>query len=74
VSHGNNFVGPLIYLSDQSQYTLMVGLPAFRDIYGNAQRSLSMADSLTATLPVVVNFVLLKRVFIQGVVVSGIKG
>jgi len=74
VGHWNDFFGPLIYLSDQSQYTLTVGLSSFRDIYGNTQWNLLMADALLATIPVVVIFFLFQRVFIQGIVVSGIKG
>jgi len=74
VDHWNDFFGPLIYLSNQDQYTLTVGLASFRDIYGNTQWNLLMADSLLATIPVVAIFFLFQRVFIQGVVVSGIKG
>jgi len=51
-----------------------VGLSSFRDIYGNTQWNLLMADALLATIPVVVIFFLFQRVFIQGIVVSGIKG
>ncbi len=74
VSHWNDFFGPLIYLADQDQYTLTVGLASFRDIYGNTQWNLLMADSLLATIPVVAIFFLFQRVFVQGIVVSGIKG
>lgn len=74
VAHWNDFFGPLIYLSDQRKYTLTVGLSAFRDIYGNTQWNYLMADSLLATVPMLLIFLLLQRVFIQGVVVSGVKG
>lgn len=74
VAHWNDFFGPLIYLTNQKQYTLTVGLSAFRDIYGNTQWNFLMADSLLATLPMLLIFLLLQRVFIQGVVVSGVKG
>ncbi len=74
VGNWNDFFGPLIYLSNQDQYTLTVGLASFRDIYGNTQWNLLMADSLLATIPVVAIFFLFQRVFIQGIVVSGLKG
>jgi ABC-type glycerol-3-phosphate transport system permease component len=74
VAHWNDFFGPLIYLTNQKQYTLTVGLSAFRDIYGNTQWNYLMADSLLATIPMVLIFLFLQRVFIQGVVVSGVKG
>jgi ABC-type glycerol-3-phosphate transport system permease component len=73
VSQWNNFLDPLIYIQDTERYTIQVGLSSFRDIY-NTQWNYLMADSLLATLPCLVLFFLFQRVFIQGVVVSGIKG
>jgi ABC-type glycerol-3-phosphate transport system permease component len=73
VSQWNNFLDPLIYIQDTERYTIQVGLSSFRDIY-NTQWNYLMADSLLATLPCLILFFLFQRVFIQGVVVSGIKG
>lgn len=66
----NDFLGPLIYLSDQSQYTLPVGLNFYRDIY-NTQWAHLMAGSVLALLPCVVLFFLAQRAFTRGVVLTG---
>jgi multiple sugar transport system permease protein len=74
VSKWNDFFGPVIYLNEARRFTLPLGLAAFRDIYGNTRWNLLMADSLLATLPMVIIFFLFQRVFIQGIVTSGVKG
>jgi multiple sugar transport system permease protein len=66
----NDFLGPLIYLSDQHQYTLPLGLNFYRDIY-NTQWAHLMAGSVLALLPCVVLFFLAQRAFTQGVVLTG---
>lgn len=74
VSKWNDFFGPVIYLNESKMYTLPLGLASFRDIYGNTRWNLLMAASLLATLPIVIVFFLFQKVFIQGIVTSGIKG
>lgn len=66
----NDFLGPLIYLSDQSQYTLPLGLNFFRDVH-NTQWAHLMAGSLLALLPCLLVFFLAQRAFTQGVVLTG---
>lgn len=66
----NDFLGPLIYLSDQAQYTLPVGLNFYRDIY-NTQWAHLMAGSVLALIPCVMVFFLAQRAFTQGVVLTG---
>lgn len=69
----HDFFGPLVYLSDQSQYPLSLGLFAFR-----AQRttewSLMMAASTLVTLPLIVIFFFAQRYFLDGIRMTGIKG
>lgn len=66
----NDFLGPLLYLSDQDRYTLPVGLNFFRDIY-NTQWAHLMAASILALLPCLVVFFLAQRAFREGVVLTG---
>ncbi len=66
----NDFLGPLIYLSDQDQYTLPLGLNFYRDIY-NTQWAHLMAGTVLALLPCVVVFFLAQRAFTAGVVLTG---
>lgn len=66
----NDFVGPLLYLSDQDDYTLPLGLAFYQDIYSTQWAHL-MAASALALLPCVVVFFLAQKAFTEGVVLSG---
>jgi len=72
--HWNDYMGPLIYLSTTEKLPLSVGLANFQAAYGGTPWHLMMAASLIAVAPLVVIFFALNRYFVQGVVVSGIKG
>jgi ABC-type glycerol-3-phosphate transport system permease component len=69
----NDFFGPLVYLSNTSQFPLTLGLYAFR-----AQRDtywgLLMAAATLTTLPLVLVFFVGQRYFVEGVKLTGTKG
>ena len=69
----NEFLMPLIYLSDQKNLTISLGLRSFQNLY-STQWHLLMAASTVAMLPVILIFFVGQRYFIQGVVFSGVKG
>ena len=69
----NNFMGPLIYISDQRLYPLAFGLYAF-SVQVQSNPALTMAGSLLMTVPVIVIFFFAQRYFIQGVTLTGMKG
>lgn len=69
----NDFLPPLIYLHEQSKYTISLGLSFFRSTY-DVRWGYLMAASLVTMLPVVIVFFLAQRVFIQGITVTGLKG
>ena len=69
----NDFMGPLIYLSDQRLYPLSLGLYAF-NVQVGTNYGMMMAGSLLMTLPVIVVFFFAQKYFIQGVTLTGIKG
>lgn len=69
----NDFLGPLLYLSDETKYTLTIGLQMFTTQY-KTQWSLLMATSLLITLPVIVIYFIVQKRFIEGITFSGIKG
>jgi multiple sugar transport system permease protein len=73
LSTWNDFTGPLIYLNDQSKYTLAYGLQQFLGAYSSQWAQL-MAASTVFTLPVILLFFLLQRVFIKGIATTGLKG
>jgi multiple sugar transport system permease protein len=72
--HGwNDFLGPLLYLTDDRTYTLSLGLQRFVSQHG-AEWAMLMAASTIMTLPIIVLFFLAQRTFIQGITLTGIKG
>src|SRR5215204_3019994 len=68
----NDFLGPLIYLQDESKYTLSIGLTFFRSTH-DVQFNLLMAASTLVVLPVIVIFLAFQRAFIDGLTVGSIK-
>jgi multiple sugar transport system permease protein len=72
--HWNDYMGPLIYVSSTKKLPLSVGLAQFQAAYGGTPWHLMMAASMIAVLPLILIFFALNRYFVQGVVVSGIKG
>jgi multiple sugar transport system permease protein len=65
----NDFLGPLLYLSEQRTFTLPLGLHAFQGQMGGASVHLLMAASVLTTLPIVVLFFFLQKSFLQGITV-----
>ena len=68
----NDFLAPLIFLHDQSKYTLTLGLSFFRGGY-DVNWAYLMASSLVITLPVILLFFFAQRVFIEGITYAGTK-
>jgi len=70
----NDFLRPLIYLNSPGNRTAAVALSFFQAVYGGTPYNLLMAAALVMLIPVVTLFFLLQRYFIQGVVITGVKG
>ena len=73
----SDFMGPLIYLDSMKKYTLSLALHLFQSQQATSARplyNLTMAASTIAMLPCVVLFFFAQRYYIQGIVVSGVKG
>ena len=71
----NNFIGPLIYLNEESLYPIALGLRSFRSEF---QEELMwpylMAASTVSAAPLIILFFLVQRTFIEGISITGIKG
>lgn len=70
----NEFMGPLIYLTSFRKYTVALALYTLRGEPQGSTPTQLMAGGTLMTLPVLVAFAVFQRYFIQGVVLSGIKG
>jgi multiple sugar transport system permease protein len=68
----NDFLGPLIFLHDQSKYTLMQGLSFFRGSY-TVNWAYLMAASIVVSLPVILIYMFAQRQFVKGITISGSK-
>ena len=73
LSAWNDFMWPLIVLSDDAKYTLPVALASLSGEHVQ-DTSLMMAGSVLTVLPVVVLFVSLQRAYIRGVMMGSVKG
>jgi multiple sugar transport system permease protein len=69
----NDFLGPLLYLNDETTYTLSLGLQMFVGQHG-AEWAMLMAASTVMTLPIVILFFFTQKTFIQGIAMTGMKG
>ena len=73
IARWRDYLGPLIYLSNQKMYTLSLGIYEYRGQYGS-EWALLMAASVLITLPIILLFFFLQKVFVQGIALTGIKG
>jgi ABC-type glycerol-3-phosphate transport system permease component len=70
----SDFLRPLIYLNQPGHRTAAIALSGFTAAYGGTPFNLLMAASLAMLLPILILFFVAQRHFIQGIVVSGVKG
>ena len=69
----HDFFGPLIYLQDQSQFPLSLGLYAFKS-QRTAEWAKIMMGSFLTTLPLIIVFLFTQRYFLRGIATTGLKG
>jgi multiple sugar transport system permease protein len=69
----NDFMWPLIVLSDEAHYTLPVALANLSGEHV-ADTELMMAGSVLTVIPVLAVFLFLQRYYIQGVMAGSVKG
>ena len=78
----NQFFEPLIYINKTEVLPLAVGVRMFQSaallpgggVSGNVSWSHLLAATVVMVLPIIVVFFVAQRAFIQGIVVSGVKG
>ncbi|MHB0877954.1 MAG: carbohydrate ABC transporter permease [Anaerolineae bacterium] len=73
VFYWNDFLGPLIYLNDVEKWTLPLGLLSFQTRMQTRWAEL-MAYTVMVMMPCLIVFFLFQRYFIQGIVLTGLKG
>jgi len=68
-----DFLGPLIFLSDNRLYTLSLGVQQIMS-QNDPRWGLLMAIGVAMTLPIIIIFFFLQKYFIEGITFTGSKG
>ena len=69
----NDFLGPILFLTRQEDYTLALGLQFYQSQNGGIQWHLLMAASTLTALPIFFLFFFAQKTFIRGIAMSGLK-
>jgi multiple sugar transport system permease protein len=73
MSQWNDFLWPLIVLSDEAKFTLPVALASLSGEHVQ-DTELMMAGAVVTVIPVLVLFLVLQRAYIRGVMMGSVKG
>ncbi len=70
----NDFLGPLIFLTEPETFTMALGLQQYQSQEGGSEWHLLMAASVMLITPVIALFFFTQKTFIQGISTTGMKG
>lgn len=70
----NDFLGPMIFLTEPSTFTMSLGLQQYQSQHGGSEWHLLMAASVLLVIPIVILFFFTQKTFIQGIATTGSKG
>ena len=71
--HWNDLLWPLIVLSDRANWTINLAVASLQGYMG-VDRQMQITGGAMSVIPVVILVILLQRYFVQGTMMSGIKG
>lgn len=70
----NNFQAALIYLNTMEKYTLPLGLRLYLSSFGQTHWNYLMAATVVSVIPPIIIFFTSQRYFVEGAVLTGVKG
>jgi len=70
----NDYLWPLLVLTDSNNYTLPVALDQLKGAYGATDYSVVMSGTLVATIPLVILFLFFRSTVMNNVVSGAVKG
>ena len=73
VATWNDFLGPRLYLTTQSLWTIQIGMRMFIGQHAT-EFGLIMAIATVSLVPILIVFLALQKFFVQGIATSGLKG
>jgi ABC-type glycerol-3-phosphate transport system permease component len=74
VFYWNDFLNPLIYLSESNMYTLALGVNFLRSFRGGGELAVQMAASVMFVAPCILLFLIAQQFVVEGIVTTGLKG
>lgn len=74
IASWNDFLGPLVYLTREDNYTLALGLQFFQSQHGGTYWNYLMAASSLIVLPIIIIYFFAQKAFIEGISLTGLKG
>ncbi|MCH3971186.1 MAG: carbohydrate ABC transporter permease [Oscillospiraceae bacterium] len=69
----NDYLAPMIYLSDDNLKTIQLGLTFFRSTY-SAEYGLIMAGTVCSLIPIIAIYAFAQKYLVKGVAFTGLKG
>src|ERR687893_430048 len=69
----NDYIWPLVVLTQDKMFTVSLGLPTLVSPYGQEYGAV-MAGSFLSTLPIMILFLIMQRRFIEGITQGALKG
>lgn len=69
----NNYLGPLIFLNSEENFTIPLIIASFRGVY-TVQWELLMSASTVAILPIIIIYLFSQKYFISAISLTGLKG
>jgi len=70
----NEFLAPLIFLTEPETFTMALGLQQYQSQFGGSEWHLLMAASSLLVMPIVLLFFFAQKTFIQGISTTGMGG
>ena len=71
----NDFMGPLIYLDSEENYTIQLALRLLSSMSeATSEYPMIMAGAVISCLPLLILYICFQRYFVDSMVVSGLKG
>ena len=70
----NEFLAPLIFLTDPETFTMALGLQQYQSQFGGSEWHLLMGASALLVMPIIVLFFFAQKSFIQGISTTGMGG
>jgi len=74
LSAWNEFLAPLIFLTEPETFTMALGLQQYQSQFGGSEWHLLMAASALLVLPIIALFFFAQKSFIQGISTTGMGG